>query len=170
MSSWILVHSKPHKEAFLWGELNARQIDSYYPQIRVKPVNPRARKIQPYFPGYLFVNIDVDSDQFKELPWLPGSVGWVRFGDEPAMVPETIIQGIRRHVDELNQREIVERKSPFQHGELVEIVDGPFAEYEALFDTAVSGKERVRVLLQMVKSQQVLVELPTDMLRRKKRA
>jgi hypothetical protein len=28
-------------------------------------------------PGYLFVNVELESDQYKELPWLPGTNGWV---------------------------------------------------------------------------------------------
>lgn len=169
MSNWILVRSKPRKEEFLYGELIAREIECFYPRIRVKPVNPRARKVQPYFPGYLFVHLDINSDQFKELAWLPGSSGWVHFGEEPACVPENIIGGIRRHVDELNIRGGEDKKTQLRRGDLVEIVDGPFAQYEALFDSAVSGNDRVKVLLQLVRSQQVPVELPVDMLRRKKR-
>ena len=169
MRKWILIHSKPHKEDFLWGELSAREIECFYPRIRVKPVNPRARKVQPYFPGYLFVNVDTDSDQFKEISWLPGSTGLVYFGDETATVPESMINGIRRHVEELNRQGGEDRTKNFHQGDLVEIVDGPFANYEALFDTAITGNERVRVLLKLVRSQQIPVELPVEMLKRKNR-
>lgn len=168
MKEWLLLHSKPHKEDFLWSELLARQIDGYYPTVQVKPVNPRSRKWQPYFPGYLFVNVELESDQYKELPWLPGTNGWVHFGEEPATVPEPIINGIKRHVDELNARGGLGVSDKIGRGELVEIVDGPFAHYEAIFDTSISGSERVRVLLMLVKSQQMAVEMPSSMLRRKK--
>lgn len=168
MNHWILLHSKPHKEDFLWGELKARGIDCYYPRIRVKPVNPRARTIHPYFPGYLFVNVEFESDQYKELPWLPGASGWVHFGEEPATVPESIINGIRRHVDELNANGGLSSLKSIKHGEKVDIVEGPFANYEAIFDTTISGSDRVRVLLLLVKSQQMPLEMPAGMLRRKK--
>lgn len=157
MNKWCLLHVKPQKEDFLWGEIVARDIDGYYPRIRVQTVNPRARKIKPYFPGYLFVNIDPDIGD-AELRWLPGANGLVNFGGEVATVPEGIVNAIRKHVDEINAAggEILKK---LHHGDPVRILDGPFAGYEAIFDTRVSGDEHVKVLLKMVKSRIVPVEL-----------
>jgi transcriptional antiterminator RfaH len=135
----------------------------------VKTINPRARKIRPYFPGYLFVNIESGSAVTAELHWLPGVAGWVRFGDEPAVVPESVVNGIRRHVDELNANEGETLLKRINHGEEVEILEGPFARYKAMFDAHISGNERVRVLLKMVNSKQVPVEMPARLLRIKKR-
>lgn len=167
MKNWILLHTKPNKEDFLWGEIYARGIECFLPRIRVRIVNPRARKIRPYFPGYLFVNIEPDSVNYEELRWIPGSTGWVRFGAEPATVPESVINGIRHHVEELNANGGEAAIKRMIHGEPVEIAEGPFVGYEAIFDTHLSGIERVRVLLQLVNSQNVSLEIPAGMLRRK---
>lgn len=164
------MHAKPNKEEFLWGEICARGIECFYPKIRVRTINPRARKIRPYFPGYLFINIGTGSKEYEELRWLPGSTGWVRFGDEPATLPESVINGIRLHVDELNANGGEAAIKRMKHGEAVDIVEGQFAGYEAVFDTHISGIERVRVLLQLVKSRQMPVEMPASLLRRKNRS
>ena len=169
MKNWVLLQAKTHKEDFLWGEICARGIECFYPRIRVQTINSRARKIRPYFPGYLFVYIETSSAEAAELHWLPGATGWVRFGDEPAAVPKSVVNGIRRNVDELNANGGETALKRMKHGNEVEILEGPFAGYEAVFDKHISGNERVRVLLKLVKSQQMPVEMPAGMLRIKKR-
>jgi len=170
MKNWILLHAKSHKEDFLWGEICSRGIGCFYPKIWVKPVNPRARKIRSYFPGYLFVFIETGSQEARELRYLPGAIGWVHFGEEPASVPESVMDGIRRHVDELNANEGEPARNRMKHGEAVEILEGQFAGYEAVFDTHISGNERVRVLLKLVRSRQIPVEMPAGLLRKKNRS
>jgi transcriptional antiterminator RfaH len=57
---WFVLHSKPHKEELLAEQLELRRIETFYPRIRVQVVNPRARKVRPYFPGYVFMHVDLD--------------------------------------------------------------------------------------------------------------
>jgi transcriptional antiterminator RfaH len=49
------------------------------------------------------------------------------------------------------------------------IQEGPFKGFEAIFDVKISGNERVRVLLNLLQRRQVSLELPTGLLRKKKR-
>ena len=58
---WYVMQSKPNKEELLYEQLRTRDIDAYYPCIKVQPVNPRARKLKPYFPGYLFIKVDPET-------------------------------------------------------------------------------------------------------------
>jgi transcription antitermination factor NusG len=52
---------------------------------------------------------------------------------------------------------------------VVVIQDGPFAGYEAIFDTRLPGRERVRVLLKLLQKRQVPVDLPAAQIKLKKR-
>lgn len=164
---WYVLRSKPNKEEPLWREAVGRGVDVYYPQIRVQPKNPRARKIRPFFPGYLFVRLDLHQSGHSALAWMPHSRGLVSFGAEPAPVPDGLIQAIRRRVDEINQ-EGGGQLHGLQPGEAVIIQDGPFAGQEAIFDTRISGNERVRVLLKLLQGRQIPLELPTAQIERKK--
>ena len=56
---WYALRSKPCKEDILWRQVGLRGFECFYPRLRVKPVNPRSRKIRPYFPGYMFVRADL---------------------------------------------------------------------------------------------------------------
>lgn len=165
---WYVLHTKPRNEDFLWGELSARGIETFYPRIRVQPVNPRARKIKPYFPGYLFVQVNLEQFGLSNLQWLPGVAGLVSFGGEPASVPDGLVAGIRKHVEAVNAAG-GELPECLKSGELVEIQDGPFVGHEAIFDTRPSGNKRVRVFLKLLHAQQKPLELPAVQIRRKTR-
>lgn len=155
---WYVMRSKPNKEDFLYEQLRIRKINTYFPCIKVQPANPRARKRKPYFPGYLFIRADLDAIGVSTLKWTPGSLGLVDFGGQLASVPDDVLEKIKHQVERANELG-TEKKGRFKSGELVKIHSGPFAGYNAIFDTHISGHERVRVLLKLLQNRQVGVEL-----------
>ena len=163
---WYVLRSKPRKEDFLNDQLLLRKNETFNPSIRVQTVNPRARKVKPYFPGYVFVRCEAEKAGYAALHYLPGSSGLVRFGGEAAQVPDGLIQAIRRRVDEINASG-GELFHVLKSGQKVLIHSGPFAGYEALFDTRLPGTERVRVLLKLLKDRQIPVDLPAGQIRPK---
>jgi len=169
---WYTMRSKPNKEMALSHELSARQVEVFYPQLRVKPVNPRSRTVCPYFPGYLFVHVDLEQVGFSELHWLPFSLGLLTFGGESPEVPDVLIHGIQKRVEEVNAAVREGRTRSLKmidgphHGEAVLILDGPFAGHEAIFDVGLPGSERVRVLLKLLNRRQLPVELPSGQVQR----
>ena len=157
--SWYCIRSKPNKEEFLCNQLVASEIETFYPRLKVKPVNPRSRQIRPYFPGYLFVNVDLDEIGTNALQWMPGALGLVFYGSEPVPVSEDIINAIRNRVTEVNAVADA-RLAGLKAGDRVRIEDGPFAGYEAIFDVHLPGNERVRVFLALLQRQGMKLELP----------
>jgi transcription antitermination factor NusG len=155
---WYVMRAKPNKEELLYEQLRVRAIDAYYPRVRVQPVNPRARKIKPYFPGYLFVRADLDAVGISTLKWMPGALGLVDFDNDPASVPDNLLHTIRQKVEQVNVTG-ENRPVDFKSGEIVMIESGPFTGYKAIFDSTLPGQERVRVLLQFLFDRQVGVEL-----------
>jgi len=157
-SRWYVVRSKPNNEDLLWEQLNVRRIEAFLPRIPVKPVNPRARKTKPYFPGYVFVRLDISQVGASALQWIPGASGLVAFGNELGYVPDNLIHAIRRRVDEI-QTAGGELLRSVRTGDTVIIQDGPFKGYEAVFDERLSGSERVRVLLRLFQREAVPLHL-----------
>lgn len=166
-ASWYVLRSKPNKEDFFCDQLLAHHLEVYLPRIRVRTVNPRARKARPYFPGYLFVYLDLQTINASVLHWMPGSAGLVCFDAEPASVPDSLLYAIRRRVDEINLAG-GEQLDGLKPGDLVNIQGGPFDGCEAIFDARISGNERVRVLLMFLRGRQMPVELPTGFVQKKK--
>jgi transcription antitermination factor NusG len=156
---WYALRSKPRKEDFVWRQVHSMGIECYYPRLRVQPVNPRASKVKPYFPGYMFVKADIDQLGLSTFRWMPHTIGLVTFGDEPAIIPDHLLSSIQKRVGEIAAAggELFDGLTP---GDEVWIRDGPFTGYEAIFDTRLPGSERVRVLLQLINSKrQVPLEL-----------
>jgi transcription antitermination factor NusG len=166
MLGWYALHSKPRKEELLYSQLSLRNIETFYPRIRVQVLNPRAAKVRAYFPGYVFVHVDLVEVGFGSFQWMPGATGLVNYGSEPASVPDALIGSIRNKLDRIN-RMGGELYDGLKTGDYVLIGDGPFAGYEAIFDIRLPGTERVRVLLLLLQKRQFPLELPAALLRRK---
>ncbi len=165
---WYALRSKPRKEDVVFRYLQTRNIEVFYPRLRVNPVNPRAKKVKPYFPGYMFVRVNLEETGISTFQWMPHAVGLVMFGGEPAYVPENLIHAIRAKVEAIAAAggEVFDGLKP---GDPVRIQSGPFAGYEAIFDTRLPDHERVRVLLEFIGSRQVPVELKSGQIERIKR-
>ena len=166
---WYALRSKPRKEDVLFRQANAQGFEVFYPRLRVQPVNPRSKKYKPYFPGYMFVCVDLDEVGISAFQWMPHSIGLVSFGGEPAHVPENFIYTLQKRVNEINEAggEVFDGLKP---GDPVKISDGPFVGYEAIFDARLPGSERVRVLVQMVSDRHLPVELKSGQIERKNRS
>jgi transcriptional antiterminator RfaH len=166
-SSWYVIQSHPNKEQLLFKQIVLLGIEVFYPKIKVKPVNPRSRKIRPYFPGYLFIRTEPEMIGTSTIKWMPHSKGIVAFGGEPSIVPESLIHALKQKVGD-SEDSVIEIKDEFNRGTPISIEFGPFEGYEGIFDTKLEGSDRVRILLKMLINQYVPVELEISHIQRKK--
>ncbi len=156
---WSVLQSKTNKEFFLAKQLETMGAEFYLPQLSVCPVNPRSMKTKPYFPGYLFIRVDKDDLNLIKYNRIPGTVGLLYFGDDLAYVSGTIIQEIQTRVPKIAQPG-VNNLPGLKKGDPVLVNAGPFADYEGIFNTRISGTERVKVLLNLLQDRQILIDLP----------
>ena len=157
---WYVLHCHSRFEEAVTKYVTSLGIESYFPFILVNPINPRARKIQPFFPGYIFVHADlglVGESIFNNIPF---SIGLVSFGGEPAVLDENIVNTTVRHLEEVNNgRKEVGRD--LKAGQKLSIESGMFSGYEASFLTYLSGNQRVRVLMRLLaQDRYVSLDLP----------
>ena len=147
--AWYTLHVKPHKELQVYNFLRSsgQAVEVYYPSFTVDPANPRSQRIRPYFPRYLFVEADLEDVGESALQWLPGAVGLVRFGGEPAIVPENFIHELKQRVVAI-ERAGGPNLDGIRPGDKVRITNGPFADCEAVFHAWLSGEERVQIFLE----------------------
>lgn len=145
-AQWYTIYCKPHKELQVADYLRSQELDVYLPTLNVKPVNPRSRKIRPYFPRYLFVHAELASIGTSALKWIPGAIGLVEFDNEPAIVTDLFIDTLKQRIHEIESAGGLHLDG-LESGDTVKITDGPFAGYEAIFDLRLSGNDRIQVLL-----------------------
>ena len=162
MEHWYVLHAKPHKERQVADYLKGRRLEVFLPLARLNPVNPRAARVRPYFPGYLFVKMDLAAAGLSALQWTPGLRSVVLFGGQPAIVPDHFIFELQRRIAHIQAVGGLVFDG-LERGDKVQITGGPFAGYAAVFDARLSGNERVRVLLELIQSQQGLHLVPVEL-------
>jgi transcription antitermination factor NusG len=166
-SDWYVLRSKPRKELFVAQYIEERGHEVYYPYINVRPAHRKVVERRPYFPGYLFIRTDLTTVGESFFRWMPNTAGLVTFDVSPAHVPNSMVMAIQEHLERVNEGGRA-RPVRFQPGETVVIQSGPFAGHNAIFDTHLSGEERVRVLLQLLNQRQIPVTLQAAHLAKRK--
>ena len=146
---WYVVRAKARQELVARDNLERQEFATYLPTIRL--AKRRAGRwtsvVEPLFPGYLFVEVDVTVQSTAPIASTRGALGLVRFGGEIRSVPRQIIDGIMRL--QSDREAPIEPMHAFRRGDPVTIVEGPFAGVNAIFQ-AESGKERVMLLLDLL--------------------
>ena len=162
---WYVLRSKPRKESALQRFARQNGHEVFFPSIPIRPVNPRASRIAPYFPGYLFVHTDLCAVGEAAFHWMPYSAGLVQVGGEPGAVQDLVVRGIAARVREIwGGGDLLPDR--FQHGDRVVVRQGAFEGYQALFDARLPGTERVRILLKMLNDRYVPLEVSMELIER----
>ncbi len=118
-------------------------------------------KTIPFFPRYIFVNVDYDLIIDPKIKWMPGVVKVVSFDSQPAIVSDEIIYQLQKRIDE-NEIKKNKKISKFKKGDPITIVEGPFAGYSGIFDLNLSGGERVKILIKLINDQSKKMVVPCN--------
>ena len=151
MKAWYLIHSKPGQESVAREQLDRQGYETYLPLAPVlrKRRGKSVRVISPMFPRYLFIHLSNQTDDWRPIRSTIGVSTLVRFGTEPARVPDDLIQAI---IDREDSEGVVALPGKqFEEGETVRIATGPFEGYEGIF-ASVEPKDRVVVLLKIAEN------------------
>lgn len=99
---WYVLSCAPRKERVIFHQLHDRGFDVYFPYLIFKTQNPNMLKIEPYFPGYVFVKIDLEHVALSTFQWMPMTEGLVCSAESPLYVPDRIVQAIHRNLWMIN--------------------------------------------------------------------
>lgn len=161
MKRWYAIHTLPRGEEIALKNLKAQGFDSFLPRYH-KP-RRHARKMEvvvaPLFPRYLFVALDLEADQWLSVNSTRGVAYIVRQKGCPAALPDGVIDNLKQTTD-LQEQETVPLSSLrlFSEGSKLEVVQGAFAGYTALYEKMTDG-ERVQLLLNML-GREVRISVP----------
>jgi transcriptional antiterminator RfaH len=149
MANWYAVHTKSRQEFAAREHLERQAFQTHLPLVRV----PRHRRgrwqslAEPLFPGYLFVELNLQSQNTAPIRSTRGVVGLVRFGHKLNPMPSGLIEELIR--SQPDSESPIDPEALFKPGDTVSILDGPFAGLRAVFE-AQSTQERVCVLLDLL--------------------
>lgn len=150
MDSWYLLYSKSRQEQRAQQHLANQGFESFAPHILVKKL--RAGKTveinEPLFPRYIFLKCP-KALNLSTIRSTRGVAGLVRFGDTLARVPSALVHNLLQQQIFLQQQTPTQ---PFQPGDTLEILNGPFASLNAVFQQA-DGEQRSIILLNFLGQQ-----------------
>jgi len=154
-SAWYLLQCKPREESRANENLTNQGYHTFLPEISVskKTKAGYCEVLTPLFPGYLFIKLDNQRDNWTPIRSTRGVNKLVSFGQNAAVVPAKVIDTIERQTQHRNHKETY----PFDKGDKVTIASGPFKELQAVFDTR-NGQQRAWVFLELMgKWQRIMI-------------
>ena len=153
-SNWLLLQVKPRQEMRALENLKRQQGECYCPLIQVEKLS-RGKRIhleEALFPGYIFINFDPGKSNLTYTAILSsrGVSKIVRFGEDPAKVPDSLILQIK-DVEKVGLPPLSAPNLP-QKGDTVIIVEGPFKGLQAVYSQT-DGQQRSIVLISLLHQQ-----------------
>ena len=159
VDSWYVIRSKPRGESTAQTQLERQGFRTYLPRT-LQPTRVRGRwvdRIEPLFPRYLFLQIDVEEQSVAPVHSTVGVTNIVRFGAEYATVLDEIVQELMNRAEpETGLHRL--RRPLFERGVHVRVSEGPFNGLEGVFECC-EGEERVLILLEVL-GRQTRVRIP----------
>lgn len=157
--TWYAVQHKPAQGDRAVAHLQNQDIPCFYPKVTVEKLKggKRTRKLEPLFPGYLFVNLEQFDPLWAKLRSTRGVLRVVGFANKPAAISDEIIAHIKRSLTSLDEA------GGIKPGQSVQLQDGPFEGLTAIFQSF-DGEARAIVFINFMQKQQS-IKVPVSSLR-----
>ncbi len=161
MKQWFVVNTKSREEPKALLNLKQQKFKVYLPQY--KKHRRHARRIDsvlaPLFPKYLFVEFDLNKENWSCINSTIGVKKLVQFGALPTPVPTELLDEIRAREDDEGIVSL-NRQLNIKPGDQVQITAGAFNEHIGIFECQ-NDDERVVILLNLM-GRPVRVRLPSS--------
>ena len=147
MKNWYLIKTKPRQEKIAKQNLENQDYQTFCPMAKIN------NRLVVLFPGYLFVQLNEKTQNFSPINSTKGVSHFVKFGLHFAKVPTSVIKFIKTNQHITTEKLINLNK--FKLGDKVQISDGTFKNYMAIFKCYKSD-ERVILLMNLLGNEQSL--------------
>ena len=158
---WYVVNTQPHAENRVIRNLQRQGYRVFCPRLRKTVRHARKIKVSlvPLFPSYVFVQIDICSQQWRSVSGTFGVARLIMQGELPQPVPPGIVEVL---LDGAGSEGEMAWTSPLNVGQAVRISEGPLSGLLATLEQ-LDERGRVRVLLQLL-GRAVSVSMHRDVL------
>ena len=165
MKKWYAVYCQPRMELWARANLWQRGLEVYLPRYLKRRRHARRTDWapSPLFPGYLFVQADLEAGERRRVDSAPGVRHMVSLGDRPPPLADEIIAEIQSREGEDGLIRLGQPSS-FKPGDRLRIMEGPLCDQVGLFECA-SDEKRVYILLDLL-GRKVRARLPVDQVSR----
>ena len=147
MKNWYLIKTKPRQEKRAQQNLENQGYVTFCPITKIN------NKLVILFPSYLFIQLNEKTQNFSPIHSTQGVSYFVKFGSNFAKVTTSVIEFIKtnQHITADKLKDL----NKFKPGDKVQISDGVFKNYMAIFKCYKSD-ERVILLMNLLGNEQSL--------------
>ena len=147
MKKWYLIKTKPRQEKKAKQNLENQGYRAFCPMVKIN------NRLVVLFPGYLFVQLNEKTQNWSPINSTNGVSHFVKLGLNFAKVPTSVIEFIK--TNQHNTADKLNNLNKFKPGDKVQISDGTFKDYTAIFKCYKSD-ERVILLMNLLGHEQSL--------------
>jgi transcription termination/antitermination protein NusG len=152
---WYIVHAYSGKEQNVVDQIKERVrlhgLDSLFGEIRIPTEEvvemrggQKKKSARKFFPGYVLVEMIMNDQTWHLVRHIPGVLGFIGgTSDKPTPLSEKEVNDILQRVEEGVTRP--KPKILFEPGEVVRVIDGPFADFDGVVEDVNYEKSRLRV-------------------------
>lgn len=147
-AAWYLVHAKTGQERVAEFNLRRQGYRTFLPAALKTTRHARRERIErtAFFPGYLFVMLDVERDRWRQIDSTIGVVRLITSMERPVPLPGTVVDPLIASSD---REGVIDVSRHIGVGETIEIVRGPLTAQRGIVERLV-GQDRIRVLLSLL--------------------
>jgi len=141
---WYLLSTKSRSEKIAYDNLCNQGHETFLPTLT------HTNKPAPLFPGYIFIK-PRQGATFISIKSTRGVKQFIKFGDIFPGITESLIEYLRTRIEHFET--LVMHQKKYQKGQIVYVENGPFKDFEAVFDVY-SQDQNVFILLKFLESTQ----------------
>ncbi len=101
-------------------------------------------KNKVFFPGYILIEMNYNTQTAHLVQQTPGVLGFVGSKNRPEPVRPEEVEAVLRKVEK-QESEVEKVEVPFQIGDVIRVVDGPFADFTGVVEEINEEKKKVKV-------------------------
>jgi transcription termination/antitermination protein NusG len=152
---WYVLHAYSNYEArvvrVLQERIQAKNLEERFGEIVVPTeevvemkAGQKRKSERKFFPGYVLVQMEMDDETWHLVRSVPRVLGFIGgSAEKPAFISDSEANAILQRVEEGESKP--RHKVLFEPGEVVRVVDGPFADFNGVVEDVNYEKSRLRV-------------------------
>ena len=104
----------------------------------------RRLKNKVFFPGYILIEMNYNTKTAYIVQETPGVLGFIGPKNNPEIVRSEEVEVVLRKVEK-QETEVEKVEVPFQVGDVIRVIDGPFADFTGVVEEISEEKKKVKV-------------------------
>jgi transcriptional antiterminator NusG len=105
----------------------------------------KTTSLKKFLPSYVLVEMEMDKETLHFITNVPGVTSFVGPGRRPQPLREEEVQRVLGQIDRRPVEEV--QDIPYQVGDRVKVVDGPFSDFIGLVDDVNPEKSKIKVMV-----------------------